>query len=210
MQPFVPALPEGGVHAAAVGEYLAADADPLVAIDALRLLTQDLSTRHLSTAAGMAGSTAFQTGARLGFAEQAHQLTATLDLAVRATLRLLDLAEKKIAARDDALWPTREIARARKVLESARAVAVDHLKQVRHFQRHAAWLIERFPQARYQDVQGLCEAATLAEIEAADWRLTPGRYVGVAAVEEDEDFDFADTIGEIRLSLPISIAPLRF
>lgn len=210
MQPFVAALPEGGVHAAAVGEYLAADADPLVVIDALRRLMQDLSARHLSTAAGIAGSTAFQTGVLLGFAEQARQLTATLDLAVRATLRLLDLAEKQIAARDDDLWLTREIARARKALESARAVAVDHLKQVRHFQRHAAWLIERFPQARYQDVQGLCKAATLAEIEAADWRLTPGRYVGVAAVEEDEDFDFADTIGEIRLSLPISIAPLRF
>lgn len=103
MQPFVAALPEGGVHAAAVGEYLAADADPLVVIDALRRLMQDLSARHLSTAAGIAGSTAFQTGVLLGFAEQARQLTATLDLAVRATLRLLDLAEKKIAARDDDL-----------------------------------------------------------------------------------------------------------
>ncbi len=201
MQPFVAALPEGGVHAAAVGEYQAAEADPVAAIAALRGLTQDLSARHVRTAAGMAGSTAFHTGALLGFAEQARQLATKLDHTVRATLRLLDLAEKQIAARDDDLWPTREIGRARKALESARAVAVDHLKQVRHFQRHAAWLIERFPQALYQDVQGLCKAATLAEIEAADWSLTPGRYVGVAAVEEDEDFDFADTIGEIQAEL---------
>lgn len=40
-------------------------------------------------------------------------------------------------ARDDDLWPTRDIGRARKALEVARGVAVDHLKQVRHFQRHA-------------------------------------------------------------------------
>jgi len=37
-----------------------------------------------------------------------------------------------------------------------------------------------------------------AEIEAADWSLTPGRYVGVAAVAEDEDFDFSLSIAEIR------------
>lgn len=30
----------------------------------------------------------------------------------------------------------------------------------------------------------------IADIEAADWSLTPGRYVGVAPEEVDEDFDF--------------------
>ena len=72
---------------------------------------------------------------------------------------------------------------------------------MRHFQRHAAWLIERFPAARYGDVQGLCRAVTRAEIEAADWSLTPGRYVGVAVVAEDEDFDFAETMKDIHAEL---------
>jgi len=80
---------------------------------------------------------------------------------------------------------------------------VERLKQVRHFQRHADWLIERFPEARYRDVMGLCKAVTRAEIEAADWSLTPGRYVGVAAVEEDEDFVFDEAMQEIRVDIAI-------
>jgi type I restriction enzyme M protein len=38
----------------------------------------------------------------------------------------------------------------------------------------------------YADEPGFCKAATLAEIEAAGFALTPGRYVAAAAVEEDE------------------------
>ena len=60
-------------------------------------------------------------------------------------MRLLDLAEKQLAAKDDAAWPTREIGRARRALEAALGLAVEHLKWVWHFQRHTAWLIERFP-----------------------------------------------------------------
>ncbi len=50
-------------------------------------------------------------------------------------------------------------------------------------------------------MQGLCRAVTRAEIEAADWSLTPGRYVGVAAVAEDEDFDFTETMKDIHAEL---------
>jgi type I restriction enzyme M protein len=39
------------------------------------------------------------------------------------------------------------------------------------------------------------------EIEAADWSLTPGRYVGVAPAEEDEDFDFEQTLRDIHTEL---------
>ena len=39
------------------------------------------------------------------------------------------------------------------------------------------------------------------EVEAHDWSLTPGRYVGVAAEEEDEDFDFEEALRSIHLDL---------
>ncbi|MFH5229976.1 type I restriction-modification system subunit M [Antrihabitans spumae] len=37
----------------------------------------------------------------------------------------------------------------------------------------------------YEDVPGFCRSATLTEIKAADYALTPGRYVGAADVEDD-------------------------
>jgi type I restriction enzyme M protein len=46
------------------------------------------------------------------------------------------------------------------------------------------------------------EVANLpADIEAADWSLTPGRYVGVAPAEVDEDFDFEQTLRDIHVEL---------
>ena len=40
-------------------------------------------------------------------------------------------------------------------------------------------------QKPYEDIAGYCKAVTLAEMEANDFVLTPGRYVGAAAIEGD-------------------------
>jgi type I restriction enzyme M protein len=37
----------------------------------------------------------------------------------------------------------------------------------------------------YADKAGFCYSATLAEVKAADYALTPGRYVGAGEVEDD-------------------------
>lgn len=37
----------------------------------------------------------------------------------------------------------------------------------------------KFPAGKYEDVAGLCAVATKAQLEAHDWSLNPGRYVGV-------------------------------
>jgi len=43
---------------------------------------------------------------------------------------------------------------------------------------------------KYADVAGLCKVATVNEVEAKEWSLNPGRYVGVASGEEVSDEDF--------------------
>lgn len=50
--------------------------------------------------------------------------------------------------------------------------------------QHIHWLQERFPNAEYEDVTGLCKLATPAEVKEQDYSLNPGRYVGVV-IEED-------------------------
>lgn len=49
---------------------------------------------------------------------------------------------------------------------------------------HVRWLQERFPEAKYEDVTGLCKLASLEEVKEQDYSLNPGRYVGVV-IEED-------------------------
>ena len=60
----------------------------------------------------------------------------------------------------------------------------------------------KFPDSVYVDVPGLCKVATVEQIEAQGWSLNPGRYVGVAAREE-ETFDFAERLGELNEELEI-------
>jgi type I restriction enzyme M protein len=43
---------------------------------------------------------------------------------------------------------------------------------------------------KYDNVPGLCRAATLKEIEAQGWSLNPSLYVGVAVGEVVSDKDF--------------------
>ena len=48
---------------------------------------------------------------------------------------------------------------------------------------------------------GLCKSVTRAEIEKADWSLTPGRYVGVSADPEDDEESFQEQLAEITNEL---------
>jgi type I restriction enzyme M protein len=88
-----------------------------------------------------------------------------------------------------------------KALNVARIDTVNQLRQVRYIFKQAHWLQERFPNAELRDVEGLVKLVDHEELVANDWSLTPGRYVGVAPEEEDEDFDFEETLRDIHLEL---------
>ena len=58
------------------------------------------------------------------------------------------------------------------------------VKATQYFFGHITWLQERFPEAKYEDVTGLCKLASLDEVKEQEYSLNPGRYVGVV-IEED-------------------------
>ena len=63
----------------------------------------------------------------------------------------------------------------------------------------AAWRGEA-DAGEYQDVAGFCRSVTLAEIAEHGHVLTPGRYVGAEAVEDDDE-GFADTMQKLTETL---------
>jgi type I restriction enzyme M protein len=56
----------------------------------------------------------------------------------------------------------------------------------------------------YEDVPGFCKAATLEEIKAHGYVLTPGRYVGAADVEED-GMPFAERLESLGRTLELQL-----
>ncbi len=134
-------------------------------------------------------------------AEQSRDLIKEIELLHKLTDRLVEHCEQEWEAKEDEDWDHREINRLRKELDGLRMVAVEQLKQVRYLWRQYHWLAERFPEAELRDVKGLVKLVDRKTVEANDWSLTPGRYVGVAPEEEDEDFDFEEAMREIHVEL---------
>lgn len=46
----------------------------------------------------------------------------------------------------------------------------------------------RNPDGQYENIQGFCKAETIERVKELDYVLTPGRYVGLAKVEDNFDF----------------------
>ena len=134
-------------------------------------------------------------------AQACRDLVKGVDLVCKLAGRVVDTAEKDADARDHEEWDSRAIGRLEKDLDARRKELVEQLKRTAYFERQAHWLLSRFPDVKFVPVAGLCRAVTLKDIEAADWSLTPGRYVGVAPAEVDEDFDFEQVLKDIHIEL---------
>jgi len=137
-------------------------------------------------------------------AETSRDLVKQTDLLYKLACRLIETIEsspRPLGEGPGVRGAFSAVTRTRKAADEARALAVEQLKQVRYFWKQAHWLTERFPEAILCDVEGLVKLVDKAEIEANDWSLTPGRYVGVAQEEVDADFDFEETLREIHVEL---------
>jgi type I restriction enzyme M protein len=74
------------------------------------------------------------------------------------------------------------------------------MHETEYFYKQAHWLTNRFPDDVYTDVEGLGYVVTQAEIEAKDWSLSPGRYVGMDTATNDE-FEYEERFNEIHVEL---------
>jgi len=135
-------------------------------------------------------------------AEAARGLIKQIDLLYKLAARAAQLAQElaTIEAASE-FFDRRATSKLIKQLDEERHAAVEQLKAATYIHRQIAWLQERFPKAEMQDVPGLCKLVSRADIAAADWSLTPGRYVGVAPAEVDHDFDFEQTLRDIHVEL---------
>ncbi|MEA5508564.1 class I SAM-dependent DNA methyltransferase [Crocosphaera sp. UHCC 0190] len=97
---------------------------------------------------------------------------------LHAGLKVLD----KIVRRQEKATGNKQ--RGMKQLKEALEQLHKEVKASEGFYRHIHWLQERFPEAVYEDVTGLCRLATPEEVKEQDFSLNPGRYVGVV-IEED-------------------------
>ena len=197
-QPFLKTLAQNAEHAAPRDEFLAAckqfqaDAKALLAaLKALPAADENDQAKRLKQKTEAAAPTA----------EKTRELGKQADHLFKLAERFLEVCEKSLDAKESDDWKNKDVNRARKDLDEARRALVEGLRVVRYFHRQAVWLTERFPQGKLIDVLGLVKLVDKAEIEKNDWSLTPGRYVGVAPEEVDEDFDFEETMRDLHLEL---------
>lgn len=159
-------------------------------VDAFQQSTARLADAWDRTARDTAGLTAFARQAE-AMADASRDLIKQVDHLYKLLSRVAesDKARGKPNGRGNPL----------KELDALRKAAGEQLKLPRTFWKHAHWLLERFPDAELRDVPGLIKLVDEDELEANDWSLTPGRYVGTAPEEEDEDFDFEEMLREIHI-----------
>ena len=138
---------------------------------------------------------------------------AALEARHKAWLKLLELAEKSLRARQWAAFDGDAAREAKKALlprdvkkresPTVRDLGVEAFKRASYFIAQGHWLLSRFPNGLYEDVPGLCRAVRREDIQANDYSLTPGRYVGTAVgAHDDDDGDaFRTRMAEIHAEL---------
>ena len=169
------------------------------------MLLRELTAFRTKIEAALPETNAAQHAARQAFdplAERIKGLVKQVDLLYKLAARAGQLAQE-LATNEEAaeFHDRRAVNKLIKQLDEERKQAVEQLKHAAHFHRQIVWLQERFPAAEMRAVPGLCRVVSRADIEAADWSLTPGRYVGVAPPEVDEDFDFEQALRDIHVEL---------
>lgn len=98
-----------------------------------------------------------------------------------ALLALFKESEKLLRVKGDKSWDVG----AKRELESQVSLLKEKMDVLSYWESNIVWLQSRFPEAKYEDVLGLCKLADREEyVDEQDYSLNAGRYVGIA-LEED-------------------------
>ncbi|MFC2109331.1 N-6 DNA methylase [Bacteroidota bacterium] len=104
---------------------------------------------------------------------------------VNTLLELYKIADKNLKLSSDKVWSNYDLAKADKILEEALQNYLEATEQAAYWFTNINWLQSRFPEAKYEDVVGLCKMADKTEyVDEQDYSLNAGRYVGVE-IEDD-------------------------
>lgn len=211
---FVAELAKTKLVTAAVRQPIMTAASELAEADAAyradqKTLVKDLAKQLKSVGPESPATTKLQLKTVEKFAplaERVRGLVKQIDLLCKLSGRVNPLVVSMLSdatdeAKDELSYDRREVGRELKQLDEIRVRLIAQLRRGVYFHRQAAWLLDRFPDGKLVDVPGLVKLVSQAEMEAADWSLTPGRYVGVAPAEVDEDFDFEQTMHDIHVEL---------
>jgi len=132
---------------------------------------------------------------------QQHEMT------FHEALGILDSEEAMYKSHIKELQKTLKATKGKKDKDEIKAVIADNEAELaltletKSMINEAVWLTGKFGMdGEYHDVLGLCKIATLDEIEAKNYSLTPGAYVGVPEVEDD-GVDFHERMNEIHAEL---------
>ena len=103
-----------------------------------------------------------------------------LEKDVSTLLDLWKVADKNLKLKNDKAWSEYSLNRTDKALEEALQNFLGAVEQAAYWYENTHWLQKRFPEAKYQDVVGLCKMADRSEYaDEHDYSLNSGRYVGV-------------------------------
>lgn len=139
---------------------------------------------------------------------QCRQLRKPQDKLIKQLLDTISIASKEYQLNKNKAWKELNLKEQLDQLKSLQLKLSGNpneeepglLHETEYFYKQAHWLTSRFPEGVYCDVEGLCKVVSQKEIEAKDWSLSPGRYVGVDTVTDD-DFDYEERLNEIHIEL---------
>jgi type I restriction enzyme M protein len=90
-------------------------------------------------------------------------------------------SDKTLKLKANPQWSKQNLSRADKNLEESFSSLKEKIEAIKYWYENITWLQDKFPNATYEDIEGLCKVASKEEyVTEHDYSLNAGRYVGVA------------------------------